>query len=269
RTGPAATPSNWARSASSSPVCRRSQWATAGHGSSPTSAQTSAPSSAGSSGRAQETAAQPSAVGSNRHEPPTDTLPPLRRPVKAARSDSSRAPSNGTDVSSVNRWASSRARVAVRPDGASGGPSGWPVSGMRPLRAQSASGSSVRRDRSSHTSFSTHEGYTSKICRIAYLHCSRPCAGRCRGERRRMINLPLPSGVQRLSVAELAASLPGLCVGGALLDSSGGVRDPLAVVELTGGDDVATVRRATERALSCDRMLAGIAAKPLPPLYDE
>lgn len=83
------------------------------------------------------------------------------------------------------------------------------------------------------------------------------------------MNLPLPSGVQRLSVAELAASLPGLCVGGALLDSSGGVRDPLAVVELTGGDDVATVRRATERALSCDRMLAGIAAKPLPPLYDE
>lgn len=83
-----------------------------------------------------------------------------------------------------------------------------------------------------------------------------------------MTDLSLPAGVLRLSVAELAATLPGLCAGGPLLDSSG-VRHPMAVVKLTGGDDAETLRKAAKHALSCDRLLIGLAAGPLPPAYDE
>ncbi|MEV4102673.1 enoyl-CoA hydratase/isomerase family protein [Nonomuraea sp. NPDC049649] len=40
-------------------------------------------------------------------------------------------------------------------------------------------------------------------------------------------------------------------------------------MELTGEDDVATLRTAAERARSCDRILAGFAAMPLSAAYDK
>src|SRR4051794_24330171 len=150
----------------------------------------------------------------------------------AARSDSSRAPSRWTrsPVSSAMRPVSSRATVAVRPGGTSGGPCGRPVSATRPLSAQSASGSACVAGALGGSGCGTVA-----TIRFRVMTRSDPATA------------PGPSLVA-------PADLPGE-LARPLLAEGGGVPDPLLVVDLDGdpGDLAAAVRAAE----SGDRVLLG------------
>jgi hypothetical protein len=91
-----------------------------------------------SSGRARENASQPSAHASIWADPPTDTVPALPRPVRAARSVSRIAASSSGQSAACAAQSANQLRTSstVWCLGRSAGPSARPVSAARPEDTQ-------------------------------------------------------------------------------------------------------------------------------------